>query len=675
MPRVPLRSFHSVHHVEFYKPIPMGQSRCTHFEISNESYDHKHVRLTLKTQRSASIAVHPAAIDLRRGQCALIAVSCAPSQAMPIEEVVGIEWDSHCIQVHVHAVAFEKSLRSNLAQMRLPRAHRKRSLLSMKREANECSIQNSSQKVYSRRAVLSPTIRREKAFTAAPFSSPAPNRAKSSFQFSHAHAHNAEAAVCPTLSAVQEQEQEQEQEQQSMTPKEFKKRRMMVSNSVAMCSEMQQSFEKLCLSAEPLQALFRCYLARKHIQLELRATEYFTNVLKLQRITKRVRCKYLAYRDSCVVLQASIRGYTTRTCTQRQAHMQAEICVIWNTLQQRTNFFMLRSSCVTIQTIFRSYLARKQHRQRQRQAHKQQCMEMLLAFYRVHRFRACLQRRRRAIFSLQCWFRSMQQQALYRSQHGQLHDAQFARSVIQLQAMIRGKFVRLQCAQQHPQLQSRIAKVQRAHANWRRERTVNYSLQSALRKLAQSRSLYGVSEACDTLQALLRVVPNLSDRIVEHNVVGALYAVLRNSNRSVPHLTLVNKILDFLLFFGQYDRKCFAAIFHRNDTLDILSERLQIHRLDFVLFEKTTKLLFIGVDAAGVALAQNTFLLNLRNSDVHRQIRTVHNIMCTKLEIAKRVNKPLHREPNANEKYKMKFEQERVLLQCVQNMNALVEKL
>jgi len=276
-----------------------------------------------------------------------------------------------------------------------------------------------------------------------------------------------------------------------------------------------------------------------------------------------------------------------------------------------------------------------------------------------------------AALFIQCWFKS----AMYRREYVNFckySNDECTQQMIACQALIRGKLHRIKC-KKDVKLCELVQNVKRANANWKRENSVNYLLQSALNKLNKSRTLYGVSEACDTLQNLLKIVPNLSSRIVEHDIIGTLYNVLRNSNRSLPHLTLVNKILNFFIFFAKHDVKTYEAIFYRDETLDILSERLQIHRLDFVLFELTTQLFFIGVD---IDLSEsNKFLMNLRQSDVSRQIRTVHKIMCSKLAIAKRVNKPLRKMNNAKIKYKVKFKQEKTLSKCVQNMTKLVDKM
>ena len=291
--------------------------------------------------------------------------------------------------------------------------------------------------------------------------------------------------------------------------------------------------------------------------------------------------------------------------------------------------------------------------------------------------RHCNEKKRRiamqntAATLIQSWFKA----AMYRREFIYFCNSskdEYIQKVIAIQSVIRGKLLRIECSKD-VKLQKIISNALNANKNWKRENSVNYLLQSALNKLNKSRTLYGVSEACDTLENLLKIVPNISNRIVEHDIIGTLYNVLRNSNRSLPHLTLVTKILNFFILFAKHDVKCYEAIFYRDDTLDILSERLQIHRLDFVLFELTTQLFFIGADIN--INESNKFLRNLRQSDVSRQIRTVHKIMCSKLEIAKRVNKPLRKIKNAKIKYKVKFKQEQILSKCVQNMTKLVDKM
>merc|ERR1711933_25312 len=268
-----------------------------------------------------------------------------------------------------------------------------------------------------------------------------------------------------------------------------------------------------------------------------------------------------------------------------------------------------------------------------------------------------------AALFIQCWFKT----AMYRREYVNFckySNDEYTQQMIACQALIRGKLQRIKCQKEGGKLLQLLKNVKNANSNWKRENSVNYLLQCALNKLNKSRTLYGVSEACDTLENLLSIVPNISNRIVEHDIIGILYNVLRNSNRSLPHLTLVTKILNFFILFAKHDIKCYEAIFYRDDTLDILSERLQIHRLDFVLFELTTQLFFIGADIR--INDSNKFLINLRQSDVSRQIRTVQKIMCSKLEIAKRVNKPLRKIRDAKTKYKVKFKQELILSKCVQ---------
>ncbi len=73
---------------------------------------------------------------------------------------------------------------------------------------------------------------------------------------------------------------------------------------------------------------------------------------------------------------------------------------------------------------------------------------------------------------------------------------------------------------------------------------MNYQLKSAQSQITHSRTPCGVLFACDTLGNPLKVVPNISDRIVVHEIIGVLYNVLRNSNRSVCHRDLVQRNLN-----------------------------------------------------------------------------------------------------------------------------------
>ena len=70
----------------------------------------------------------------------------------------------------------------------------------------------------SRRPILSPTIRREKSFTAAPFSSPAPNKMRRNFMF---------ARNGPQVDEMSVVKENMNETNVTFTPKEFKKRRVI----------------------------------------------------------------------------------------------------------------------------------------------------------------------------------------------------------------------------------------------------------------------------------------------------------------------------------------------------------------------------------------------------------------------------------------------------------------
>ena len=143
IPTISLRSFHTTNHVEFYKPIPISQSRSTQFEIKNDAYDAKSIQIKRKNINRdilcpSCITISPTAVDLKRYDSCLITVICRPSQAMRIKEIFRIEWDLHSIEVHIHAVGFQKSLsRKNIDrkdQKGNGRGYRKRSLQNMRKE-------------------------------------------------------------------------------------------------------------------------------------------------------------------------------------------------------------------------------------------------------------------------------------------------------------------------------------------------------------------------------------------------------------------------------------------------------------------------------------------------------------------------------------------------------------
>ena len=123
---------------------------------------------------------------------------------------------------------------------------------------------------------------------------------------------------------------------------------------------------------------------------------------------------------------------------------------------------------------------------------------------------------------------------------------------------MRGHIVRQKCMA-NPKWREILEKVRIANANWRKEKTVNYLCQSAILHIKQAETLTHVTRGCDTLETLLHKIPNLSRRIVKHNIISHLFNVLRSCNRSPPHLKLIEKIILFLSFLANHDT-CYAFV-------------------------------------------------------------------------------------------------------------------
>eukprot|EP01083_Nonionella_stella_P285555 972015_1 len=163
----------------------------------------------------------------------------------------------------------------------------------------QSSLQNSAQlqkKRRNRRAMLSPTIRRERAFTAAPFASPAPNKIRKNFIFNN----NNNKQQFDELSTVKE---DLNDTNVTFTPKHFKKRRVINESQ-----KKREEFEKLCIAVTPIQALFRCYLAQKRCK-QLIKNNYYFGIIKSQLMTIRVREMYLHYKNASIILQSIIKTY------------------------------------------------------------------------------------------------------------------------------------------------------------------------------------------------------------------------------------------------------------------------------------------------------------------------------------------------------------------------------
>merc|ERR1712228_958085 len=273
------------------------------------------------TTMPSCISISPSAIDLKRYDRALITITCRPCNASRIKEIIRIEWDLHSIEVHIHAIGFSKSTK----HLHQRRGKRKRSLKKMRNEdSDKCesvqssmesskntSLQNSARAMRRRRSrkpKLSPTIRREKAFTAAPFSSPAPKKLQNNFRFGS-------------------DDNSDGKEQVGFTPNIFKKRRVIDP----ICDEQRKRLnfkneieESVVKSVVPIQTFFRCYLAQKNVNKQIECERmrqrqnYYFGVIKSQIMTKRVRRMYLKYKSAAIIIQSSIRSY----CAQKQCNEQ-----------------------------------------------------------------------------------------------------------------------------------------------------------------------------------------------------------------------------------------------------------------------------------------------------------------------------------------------------------------
>merc|ERR1712228_331911 len=254
-------------------------------------------------------------------------------------------------------------------------------------------LQNSARAMRRRRSrkpKLSPTIRREKAFTAAPFSSPAPKKLQNNFRFG-----------CDDNSQQEFDKLSDGKEQVGFTPNIFKKRRIIDP----ICDEQRKRLnfknqieESVVKSIVPIQTLFRCYLAQKNVNKRIECERmrqrqnYYFGVIKSQIMTKRVRRMYLKYKSAAIIIQSSIRSY----CAQKQCNEQIKMEQIRKENEERirrekeaeierlrqeqirramlgrfihsmlecnktrTHYLEIKRACIVIQSVFKTHLIRKE---------------------------------------------------------------------------------------------------------------------------------------------------------------------------------------------------------------------------------------------------------------------------------------------------------------------------
>eukprot|EP00198_Chlamydomonas_reinhardtii_P006104 XP_001695440.1 predicted protein [Chlamydomonas reinhardtii] len=327
-------------------------------------------------------------------------------------------------------------------------------------------------------------------------------------------------------------------------------------------------------AATVVQAWWRMVQARREYTKlqDITATEAFwaREQQKQAEILMEISRQYMRGVSAAMRIQAHWRGYQARKA----------FAPVW---REHRDSQRERQAALAIQTAWRSYTARRDYC-RQREA-----LRVIGAvLVPLHRARRELRRRRdahqvqlRAVLAIQAGVRMW----LARRR---LESA--VQAAVQIQAAWRGYAVRKRDGRAKREARRRL---QAAAADARRSpsRQIGNRAREALELLLRNnKNLVQVMQAVQVIETATRYSRDCCKLIARNEGVTALLRFMRGLNRSKPHIDVLNRTLNVLLNICRYD-DLLPDVYHSEECLTVLSERLQFFRDTEEVFNPTVAVL------------------------------------------------------------------------------------
>jgi abnormal spindle-like microcephaly-associated protein len=332
-----------------------------------------------------------------------------------------------------------------------------------------------------------------------------------------------------------------------------------------------------------LQGFGRTAIQRRRRMLYLRC------VVRIQASVRSclVQAEQASRHFAASLVQRHVRGFLTRRQVYIQDVAAMEIQRAWRGFTVYTDYVCAHISGVIIQTAFRRHLARVR-------------VDQLRTYLLVDRW--CRQRSARVI---QTTFRMYVQRRQWTAAATIVQRAWCEYRSRQVEVILRHSVVRLQCRYRgHRVRRHRSLKVRQiAQRLSRLKAPVNlrlaYRTATALEILANSTMLSEIMLALQALEVATRWSAVCSRQLVQAGATSTLFTLIRTCNRSLPHMKVLQLILQTLLnvcHHTGWDDSC-------PDGVDVCVDLVQMFRDKPAVFGWAVSLLEAAVHNSSVARA------------------------------------------------------------------------
>ncbi len=178
-------------------------------------------------------------------------------------------------------------------------------------------------------------------------------------------------------------------------------------------------------------------------------------------------------------------------------------------------------------------------------------------------------------------------QSVWRAEQGRKAARARAAAIVRVQAVWRGRQVRRLAG---PAVEAVRERVRRARSSHRVEKTVGYRTKSALEALLENKSLSVVGDAVRVLDAMTQLSAASCDAVVQQRAVPVLFSLMKECNRSKPHLALLGHVGSTLATLSARAPACvFAGVGCVEQLLELIAVRttprpaahVSVHRVCF----------------------------------------------------------------------------------------------
>jgi IQ calmodulin-binding motif len=330
-------------------------------------------------------------------------------------------------------------------------------------------------------------------------------------------------------------------------------------------------------AALKISSLGRGFIARLNLHRAALAS------IKIQSAYRR-HDAYLNYRlcvSAAVVLQCTARRYLVRSWFRSMSKAAIDIQRVWRGFISFFDYACTVLAVVKIEQCARCYLAKLRVRQ----------LRLEAAASRIHRSRSSvlIQRTYRHHLLVKQQYRSACTiQASARSYLTRQASKKFRARVIACQGLARGWHVRRVLAKN---VASRARRIQAANKKAKADPRQRLCVRTkdALDVLLRLKRLSGLHAAICTLEVATRLSHACCTTIVEAGACPVLFVLIVNCNRSLPHLELLNNILQIMVNLGRHEALVPAMATAKG--VEIFLDLVQMFRDHDEIFFKASRLL------------------------------------------------------------------------------------